>query len=193
MPSNAIRLAPLRADQAATFHRWISDPEVIWYSLTAFQHLHTLAQVEQWLAATLQDTRSHQLGVYAAETEELIGYAGLVGLSKQNQSGEYFILLGEKSHWGRGIGTEVTRQVVTLGFEELGLHRIALTVSEPNQGGVKAYLRAGFKLEGRLRQACYRNGAFHDKLLMAVLKQEWPALMGSWPIRTTLSILPCVL
>lgn len=172
IPVPLIRLAPLRADQAATFHRWIRDPEVILYSLTAFQHLHTLEQVEQWLTTTLQDTRSHQLGVYAAETDELIGYAGISGISRHNHSGEYFILLGEKSHWGRGIGTEVTRQVVTLGFAELGLNRIALTVSEPNQGGVKAYLRAGFKLEGRLRQACYRNGAFHDKLLMAVLKQE---------------------
>ncbi|WP_321282548.1 GNAT family protein [Marinifilum fragile] len=39
-------------------------------------------------------------------------------------------------------------------------------------GGVKAYQRAGFKLEGRLRQACYRNGEFHDKLVMSVLKEE---------------------
>jgi RimJ/RimL family protein N-acetyltransferase len=33
-----------------------------------------------------------------------------------------------------------------------------LTVSEPNVGGVKAYAKAGFKLEGRLREACLRNG-----------------------------------
>jgi RimJ/RimL family protein N-acetyltransferase len=48
-----------------------------------------------------------------------------------------------------------------------------LTVSEPNIGGIKAYENAGFKIEGRLRQACYRNGEFHDKIVMAVLKSEW--------------------
>jgi RimJ/RimL family protein N-acetyltransferase len=53
-----IQLLPLRNDQAPTFHRWISDPEVIAYSLTVFQELTTLAQVAEWLARTLQDPRS---------------------------------------------------------------------------------------------------------------------------------------
>ncbi|MFD2787333.1 GNAT family N-acetyltransferase [Hymenobacter rubripertinctus] len=175
MPVPPIHLGPLRADQAATFHRWISDPAAIRYSLTAFQRPHTLPQVEQWLAATLQDTNSYSLGIYLSGTNELIGYAGISGISRHNRSGEYFILLGEKSCWGQGIGTEVTRRVVTLGFEQLNLHRIMLTVSEPNQGGVRAYLRAGFQPEGRLRQACYREGAFHDKLLMSVLREQWAA------------------
>jgi RimJ/RimL family protein N-acetyltransferase len=168
-----IQLLPLQTGQAAIFHRWMSDPEVIAYSLTAFQHLKTMEQVAEWLAQTLQDQQSLTLGVYLTETEELIGYAGITKISRMNQSGEYFILLGEKRYWGQGIGTRVTRQVVTRAFEELGLHRVMLTVSEPNEGGVKAYLKAGFQLEGRLRQACYRQHAFHDKLLMSVLKTEW--------------------
>lgn len=169
-----IELLPLQNSQAAIFHRWISDPEVIAYSLTAFQNLTSVEQVAEWLAHTLLDQRSLTLGIYLAETKELIGYAGIVNISRINQSGEYFILLGEKRYWGQGIGTSVTRQVVTRAFQELELHRVMLTVSVPNEGGVKAYLKAGFQLEGRLRQACYRQHAFHDKLLMSVLKTEWP-------------------
>ncbi|OUJ68402.1 GNAT family N-acetyltransferase [Hymenobacter crusticola] len=171
-----IQLLPLQLAQAPIFYRWLQDPEVIRYSLSVFQDLTTLPQVEQWLAATLQDPRSLTLGIYLADTGALIGYTGLSGISARNQSGEYFILLGEKRYWGRGLGTEVTRQVLARGFQELGLQRIMLTVSEPNQGALKAYLRAGFQLEGRLRQACYRQHAFHDKLVLAVLRSEWPAL-----------------
>lgn len=173
MSAPAIQLVPLQLDQAAIFHRWIQDPEVVLYSLNAFQQMDSLAKVTQWLSATLADTRSLNLGVYLVETQELIGHAGISGMSTANQAGEYFILLGEKRYWGQGIATEVTRQVVARGFAELGLNRIMLTVSEPNQGGVKAYLRAGFQLEGRLRQACFRNGVFHDKLVMSVLREEW--------------------
>lgn len=169
-----IQLLPLRPDQAPYFHRWLSDPEVITYSLSAFQELTTLAQVADWLTRTLQDQKSLTLGIYLAETQELIGYTGIAGISRVNQAGEYFILLGEKRYWSRGIGTAVTKQVVTRGFQELGLNRIMLTVSVPNEGGVKAYLRAGFQVEGRLRQACYRHQAFHDKLVMSVLKADWP-------------------
>lgn len=168
-----ITLLPLRLDQAPYFHRWLRDPEVIQYSLSVFQELTTLAQVTDWLMRTLQDPKSLTLGVYLADTNELIGYTGITNLSQVNQAGEYFILLGEKRHWGRGMGTAVTKQVVTRGFQELGLNRIMLTVSVPNVGGVKAYLRAGFQVEGRLRQACYRDQAFHDKLVLAVLKADW--------------------
>ncbi len=48
-----------------------------------------------------------------------------------------------------------------------------LTVSSLNTGGVKAYLKAGFQQEGVLRQACYRDGAYHDKIVMAILRPEW--------------------
>lgn len=170
-----IQLLPLHENQAPCFHRWFSDPEVIAYSLTAFQELTTLPLVSAWLTATLQDQRSLSLGVYVVETGELIGYAGIVGISQVNRAGEYFILLGNKHYWGRGIGTAVTRQVVARGFRELQLNRIMLTVSVPNQGGVNAYLRAGFQVEGRLRQASYRHHAFHDKLVMSILRAEWLA------------------
>ncbi|UOQ52259.1 GNAT family N-acetyltransferase [Hymenobacter cellulosivorans] len=170
-----IQLLPLHDDQAPAFHRWISDPEVVLYSLSAFQAMTTLEQVAEWLRLTLQDTKSLNLGVYLAPTNELIGYAGISNISRINRAGEYFILLGEKRYWGQGIGTAVTRQVVSRGFQDLGLQRIMLTVSVPNEGGVKAYQRAGFQLEGRLRKACYRHNAFHDKLVMSVLREEWLA------------------
>jgi RimJ/RimL family protein N-acetyltransferase len=169
-----IQLYPLHIDQAPLFHRWFSDSEVITYSLTVFQELKTVAQVTEWLAHTLQDPTSLTLGIYLAETQTLIGYAGIANLSRVNQAGEYFILLGEKRYWGRGIGTAVTQQVVTRGFRDLALNRIMLTVSVPNEAGVRAYLKAGFQLEGRLQQACYRNQAFHDKLVMSVLRTDWP-------------------
>ncbi len=103
----------------------------------------------------------------------MIGYAGLASLSATNQSGEYFIFIGEKVHWGKGVGTAVTKQVLALGFTVHRLNRIMLTVSESNIGGIKAYSNAGFVVEGRLRAACFRNGLFHDKIVMSVLKAEW--------------------
>lgn len=171
-----LTLAPLQREHVASFRRWLRDSEVTAYSLSLFQTLQTDEQIDAWFSATLQDSRSLTLGIYAPDTNALIGYAGLTGLSPTNQAGEYFILLGEKAWWGRGAGTDVTRQILARGFGQLGLNRIMLTVFEPNVGGVKAYLKAGFVLEGRLRQACYRDGAFHDKLVMSVLREEWEKL-----------------
>jgi RimJ/RimL family protein N-acetyltransferase len=168
-----IKLARMRPEEGVCFYPWISDPEVIRYSLSAFQGMKNPAQIDDWFAATLRDEKSINLGIYLQETNALIGYAGLSNLSAPNQSGEYFILIGEKAYWGKGVGTAVTKQVLALGFTEHRLNRIMLTVSEPNVGGLKAYTKAGFVLEGRLRAACCRNGLFHDKIVMSVLKAEW--------------------
>ena len=168
-----ITLAPMQPEEGACFYPWIADPDVIRYSLSAFQAMKTPAQIDDWFAATLRDKKSLNLGIHLQGTHALIGYAGLSNLSATNQSGEYFILIGEKAHWGKGIGTAVTKQVLARGFGVHGLNRIMLTVSELSPGGVKAYANAGFVEEGRLRAACCRDGVFHDKIVMSVLKEEW--------------------
>lgn len=168
-----IRLAPLKQENVVSFYRWIRDPEVIEYSLSAFQSMQTEKQIHQWFAGTLQDQKSLNLGIFTIDTNELIGYAGLAGISTTNQSGEYFILIGQKAYWGKGVGTAVTRQILAVGFSAYQLNRIMLTVSEGNVGGLIAYAKAGFVEEGRMREACKRNGRFHDKIMMSVLKSEW--------------------
>jgi RimJ/RimL family protein N-acetyltransferase len=170
-----VKLAPLQPEHVTHFYSWLRDPEAIAYSLSAFQSLKTTAQIDQWFAATLQQENTLNVGVYWEETNTLIGYAGLTGISVTNQSGEYFLFIGEKALWGKGVGTAVTKQIVHLGFTSHQLNRIMLTVSEWNTGGVKAYTKAGFTLEGRLRQAACRQGIFHDKLVMSILKAEWLA------------------
>lgn len=171
-----VKLAPLQVEHVAHFYSWLRDPDVIAYSLSVFQHMKTQAQIDQWFAATLAQANTLNLGIYLAQTNELIGYAGLSGISATNHAGEYFIFIGEKAQWGKGVGTEVTKQILHLGFTHHQLNRIMLTVSEWNTGGLKAYTKAGFVVEGRLRQAACRQGVFHDKIVMSVLKAEWQSL-----------------
>jgi RimJ/RimL family protein N-acetyltransferase len=168
-----VKLAPLQVEQVTHFYTWLRDPEVIAYSLSAFQQLKTPQQIDQWFAATLAQANSLNLGIYLAETNALIGYAGLTSISATNYAGEYFIFIGEKAQWGKGVGTAVTKQILQLAFTAYHLNRVTLTVSEGNTGGLKAYAKAGFVVEGRLRQAACRQGVFHDKIVMSVLKAEW--------------------
>ncbi|MTI31294.1 GNAT family N-acetyltransferase, partial [Xanthovirga aplysinae] len=164
-----ITLKSLLESDVTYFYKWVQDEEVIQYSMSIFQKLKTEKEVKDWYFQTIKIKEDLTLGIYLNSTSELIGYAGITKISKTNHSGEFYILIGEKKLWGLGIGTEVTRKILQIGFSEKGLHRIMLTVSDPNIGGCKAYERSGFKLEGRLRDACFRNGKYHDKLLMSIL------------------------
>jgi RimJ/RimL family protein N-acetyltransferase len=38
---------------------------------------------------------------------------------------------------------------------------------------VRAYEKAGFRIEGRLREAIHRRGRYWDELAMGILEHEW--------------------
>jgi RimJ/RimL family protein N-acetyltransferase len=168
-----IHLKPLFKESITPFYTWLNDELAIKYSLTKFQKISSKIEIEQWYSRLLADSKNYTIGIFLTDTEELIGYAGICGISEANRSGEYFIFIGDRNQWGKGFGTITTHEILKYGFDKLNLNRIMLTVSEPNKGGIRAYLKAGFKFEGRLRQACYRDGKFHDKIIMSVLRSEY--------------------
>ena len=45
---------------------------------------------------------------------------------------------------------------------------------------IRCYEKAGFRHEGRLREALFRHGSYHDILVMGILEDEFRA---QWPDR----------
>ena len=168
-----INLKPLSLEHVSPFYEWINDEVSIKYSLSLFQSMNSKDHIDNWFLSVVNDSKNFNQGIFLNDSNRLIGYAGICNISKSNRSGEYFIFIGDRQEWGKGIGSQVTRLILNIGFGELGLNRIMLTVSEPNYAAIKAYQNAGFKLEGRMREACFRNNQFHDKLLMSILEDEW--------------------
>jgi RimJ/RimL family protein N-acetyltransferase len=168
-----IELKPLSKNHIFPFYQWINDEEVIKYSLSIFQKIHNKEEIDKWYKELIENTKIINYGIFLKTNEKLIGYAGIGNISHINNSGEFYIFIGEKKMWGKGIGTLVTKQILKIGFSNYKLNRIFLTVSEPNHGGIKAYKNAGFEIEGKLRQACFRDNEYHDKIIMSILKSAW--------------------
>lgn len=168
-----IKLSDLQPTDKEYFFSWIKDKDVTRYSLSRFQNMKSTDEISFWFDSLLADKSSFNKAVVDNTNGKLIGYAGIANLSETNLSGEYFIFIGDKSYHSKGVGTFVTKEIVKMGFQELGLNRIMLTVSERNIGAIKAYNKANFKTEGIMRQAFYRDGKFHDKIVMAIIRDEW--------------------
>jgi GNAT superfamily N-acetyltransferase len=79
---------------------------------------------------------------------------------------------------GRGEGKVFLRRLIDHGFEALQAKRLWLDASGENTRAHRAYLRAGFTLEGRLRQHEYvpRIGRVIDTLYFGMLRSEWESL-----------------
>jgi len=170
---NSVSLRALDIDDCADFYTWSQDREVTQYSISSYAYPQSKSDISQWLTTINHSTKTVSMGICCIVTGKLIGYAGITAISTLNRSGEYFILIGDKEYWGKGIGSDVTSLIVDYGFNVLGLHRIELTAYATNPAAIKAYEKAGFQHEGVMRQAGYRHGKFIDKVLMSVLSSEY--------------------
>ena len=81
--------------------------------------------------------------------------------------------MGHPEDRHHGYGAEAIATLLDYAFGERGLNRVGLSVFDFNEGAISAYAKLGFREEGRLRRALKRDGAFHDAILMSVLKDEW--------------------
>jgi len=108
------------------------------------------------------------------EDKKPVGAAGLE-LNEFHKSGEIWLLIGEKSAWGKGYGQECIQILGDYFFNKLKYNRLELAVSKEFTKGVLAYKKAGFKVEGVIRKAEWDmfGKKFRDQVLMSILKEEW--------------------
>ncbi len=172
MRSSKINLVPLSEDHCKFFHEWISNKDVIKYSLSLFQKNRDINWVKNYIREINSKPDSFNRTILRACDQKPIGYCGLANISKTNNCAEYFILIGDKSNWNNSFGTEAGVEVQKRAFLEMGLNRVWLTVSEHNIGAIKSYKKIGYIEEGRMRKASFRDNEYHDKLVMSILKTD---------------------
>jgi diamine N-acetyltransferase len=157
------------------FVEWLNDPDVTRF--LGLMHLPVSSgNEESWFEKMLAlPVEEQPFAIEVKETDgwRLIGNCSFMDIQKTARSAEVGLFIGDKSCWNKGYGTEVMQLLLQIGFETLNLNRIFLRVDEDNKGGIRAYEKAGFVHEGRLRQGTFRNGEYHDMLLMSVLHSEW--------------------
>ncbi|HEY7523939.1 MAG TPA: GNAT family protein [Candidatus Limnocylindrales bacterium] len=185
-------LVELRRHAAANlraFRRWYADPEVA--RLTRYQDGPMRSdEIDRFFDARVLGRDSLAMAVHVRETGRLIGSCAFSQLDGDNGSAMYHITIGEKDTWGQGYGTDATRLMLRHAFETMGLHRIALAVFEFNERAIRSYLSCGFMVEGRAREAIWRDGRWWDELTMSLLEPEWRASRGETGVVTPVARRP---
>jgi RimJ/RimL family protein N-acetyltransferase len=153
--------------------RWVNDREVTRYLIMRYE-MSRLAE-EGWLRELVSKPQTYERPFFAIETKEghHIGNINLFKTQPEEQKCELGIMIGEKTYWSQGYGTDALRTLIRFAFDEMNLNRVELTVYAFNERGQAAYKKAGFVEEGRRREAIYTEGAYHDIVVMSVLRDEW--------------------
>jgi RimJ/RimL family protein N-acetyltransferase len=174
-----IRFRGVEKEDLSTFVRWINDPEVL-RGIGIYLPYATADEQDWFEKMRAFSPEEHSLAIEVKEVStsgeecwKLIGSCGFFKLDHRNACTEFGIMIGDKSYWNRGYGTEAVRLLVRHGFQTLNLNRIYLRVLENNPRAIRAYEKAGFTHEGRQRQAEFRDGQYIDLLVMSILRSEF--------------------
>ena len=170
---------PQPQDMAAVV-RWYRDPEIA--RLTRYQtRPMTTAEIERFFEQRLLSPDALAYSIIESAGARLIGFTTFSALDVDNGSVMFHITLGERDAWGRGLGTEATELMLEHAFERLGMHRVGLSVFSYNERAIRAYEKAGFVIEGRLRDAVVRDGRYHAEIQMGALASEWIGRIADRP------------
>ncbi|MBO7747212.1 GNAT family N-acetyltransferase [Paenibacillus sp. MWE-103] len=115
------------------------------------------------------------------EDDRLVGFAALHGIEWNNRSSRLAVGIGDAEDRGKGYGKDAVAMLLRYAFLELNLERISLEVIAYNEAAIRVYEKAGFAVEGRLREAVLRGGRRYDLIAMGLLAREWAALRGDAP------------
>ena len=170
-----VHLRAIERGDIPTFVRWFNDPEVRAY-LEVYLPMSQAAE-EQWFEQQLTNQSSHILGIETADGK-LIGNTGLHAINWKDRKAELEIVIGEKDYWGKGYGGDAIEALLTFAFQQMNLHRIYLHVYAYNVRAQRCYARCGFCEEGRLREAHFHDGVYHDEFVMGLVREDFLKRLG---------------
>lgn len=169
-----IYFRPIEPGDEPLCRRWINDPRV-WRTLSHRTPVNECRERE-WIEGHGKRDTDVICGIVARDGDRLVGSCGLHQISPVDHSAVYGLMIGEVEAQNQGYGSEATRLMVQLGFEEFNLHRIELCVYDFNPRAIRVYEKAGFVREGIRRQAVWRGSQYRDVLIYGILREEWEAL-----------------
>jgi RimJ/RimL family protein N-acetyltransferase len=159
---------PWRLNDADSLVRHANNRKVWLVVRDRFPHPYTIQDAHEFLqrATTEQPEMKFCIEVEGAA----VGGIGVhPGEDVHRHTATMGYWLGEQ-YWGRGIMTEAVTAVTDFCFNNFPLRRISAEVFANNPGSARVLEKAGFTLEGRLKDHVLKEGKLLDTLLYARTK-----------------------
>lgn len=164
-----VYLRAFEPDDYKTTIKWRKD-DVIWDMLGGTKYFVSEAYEKQWIENTIFNSKDVKLAVCLDENDKHIGNVYMTNINEINRSCVSHVLIGEKEYWGHGYAREALLLAIDYMFNERNIHRIQANVLVSNVASLKMHEKCGYKLEGTLREAVYKNGKYQDQWVLGLVK-----------------------
>jgi RimJ/RimL family protein N-acetyltransferase len=165
-----VTLRPVSEKDIPLFLRWFNDPEVRQFVTTIFPV--TEKSEQEWVESLGKKSDKDVVLVIEVKGRP-IGTMGLHRINWQDRTATTGAVIGEKSFWGKGYGTDAKMTLLNYAFNTLNLRKI-ISMTLGFNGRSKRYSeKCGYREEARLKAQHFKNGQYWDEIILALFKEEW--------------------
>lgn len=107
------------------------------------------------------------------ESGERIGNVKIGPIDKKNLTSDLVCLIGNRAFAGKGLASRAISIANQIAFDSYGIRRLHGGMFESNIASIKAYTRAGWFIEARLRGYYFQNGVSVDRICVACLNPKY--------------------
>ncbi|TDD14158.1 N-acetyltransferase [Kribbella turkmenica] len=118
------------------------------------------------------DGQAVTLAVILRETGQHLGEVSLFAQNAAHRGGEIGFVFHPEFH-GHGYAAEASVEMLRLGFEEFGMHRIIGRLDARNTGSSGLLKRLGMRHEATFVKNEFIKGEWTDEAVFAMLADEW--------------------
>lgn len=140
--------------------------------LGGVHHQYTVEEIINWINFHNAQEDEVVFVIIDADTNHVIGHAGIYKIDSRIRRAEYGILIGAKNARGKGYGTRITNAMADYGFSVLGLHKIKALVLKENLPSYYMFKKCGFIEEGVLKDENFKNNRYYDVVILSKFNNE---------------------
>ncbi|WP_100372351.1 GNAT family N-acetyltransferase [Bacillus sp. FJAT-45037] len=174
MKGESVYLRTIKKEDLESLYEAVQDEEIRY--MTGTRSTFSREQLNKYYQRIMHDETRYDFSICLIDTDELIGDLAILEIDEENNKAAFRIALHHTKHFNKGYGTEALQLALQFTFDTLNLNRLQLEVYSHNVRGIKAYEKAGFKIEGIIRESLYINNQYSDEVIMGMLKKEYDAM-----------------
>lgn len=170
-----VALRPVTAaDVGPLYLGWLNDPEINRF-LESRHRESSEDSVRAFVDGIAARDGDYLFAIRLAQDGRHIGNVRLGPIRAEHRLAELSLYIGDRAAWGRGYGGETVALVTRFAFEALHLNKTMGRSYAANEASIRAFLRAGYRQEGRLRAHYLLDGKPMDLVVMGCTAGDYRA------------------
>ena len=145
---------------------WFNDSQLMKYYTNSRNQI-TKASLMTAIEEGGKKGNQFTFGIYHKDGGNLIGTLKLGPINFNHMTSDLVALIGDRNFLGKGLAPQAIQLGNKLAFEHFGIRKLYGGMYQSNVASIKAYLRAGWIVEARLKGQYVVDGVPEDRIEVA--------------------------